>query len=456
MTKWLTLLLVIVLILFGYYAAITNFRVEPPWREPKFGKVTEGDIRVPITAAGLVRAKQEIEIKPEASGDVIRVDIEAGDYVKDNEILIVLDEEDEQNNVTRAEAEVERLKLQVNASELAIENAKVNLAMMKQAKIEAEESLKLQEYNYDQVKRRVNPGIGGASQLEYKNAESQYNIAKAGNVRAGNNVSAAEISVQDATNNKKIQQQLLTNAQTQLKDAKRRLSETTIRAPQEGIVTQVGVKRGSIVQSGTNNFTGGTVIASISDVSELKVIARVDESDYGKIVKISPVNSLPDMPNYRQAAAADAEMLEKRSGDVRITVDAFPDETFAGKITRIEPQGRQNPGATVIQFDVHVTITDENAYLLPLGAQALVEFTVESAEEVLRVPSDAVKTLDGNKGVWVKTDPPEGSQEKYGRKFVPCTFGISDGEYTEIARIIEGELTDGVEVYTKLPPKKDE
>ena len=114
-------------------------------------------------------------------------------------------------------------------------------------------------------------------------------------------------------------------------------------------------------------------------------------------------------------------------------------------------------GSSIIQFDVHVEITDERRHMLPLGAQAQVEFTVESAVGALLVPAEAVKTFEDQRGVYLKVPPEPGSGEPFGKKFLPCRFGISDGEHTQVIEVLAGgELKDGTEVYTKLPPKPGE
>jgi multidrug efflux pump subunit AcrA (membrane-fusion protein) len=195
----------------------------------------------------------------------------------------------------------------------------------------------------------------------------------------------------------------------------------------------------------------------LADVSLKKVVARVDESDYGRVLNISPLLALPETPGLRQAIAETSADIEERTGQVRLTVDAFPEETFQGRISRVEPQGKLNQGSAIIQYDVHVAIDDLEVAKLPLGAQAQVEFTVESAEDVLRIPAEAVKSYQGERGVWVVVPPPEGSTEEWGKRFVPCRFGITDGEYTQVIEVQgDYEMDDGTKVYTKLPVDREE
>ncbi|MDX2199306.1 MAG: HlyD family efflux transporter periplasmic adaptor subunit [Phycisphaerae bacterium] len=454
MNKWLLLLVFLLIGGFGWYYVRTNVRMPAPWQQPKFGDVTRGDIRVPITASGLIRPNQDIEIKPEASGRVIEIPVVAGRYVKQGDPLVKLDPEDEQRSVDRAQTDVDRLRLQVRQAANAIETAKANVAIANAAIIEAEATLEVRKADYENIEKRA--GLGGSSPFEVITAKSQVTIAAASLDRAKQQLISQTVAVADAENNKQIQEQLLKSAETTLGDAKERLEETTIRAPQDGIVATIKIEVGNVVQSGTQSLTGGTVVATVADVAKKIVIARVDESDYGRVLDISPVDSMPEMPGLREAAEAEAERLKSRTGDVLLNVDAFTEKRFKGRILRVEPQGKLNVGSSIIQYDVYVEVTDPEAYKLPLGSQAQVEFTVESASGVMRVPSEAVKAESGQKGVWVKTPPPPGSADQAGKRFVPCQFGITDGEFTEIVRTLGDEkLTEADKVYTKLPPEED-
>jgi len=106
----------------------------------------------------------------------------------------------------------------------------------------------------------------------------------------------------------------------------------------------------------------------------------------------------------------------------------------------------------VIQYDVHVLITDEKRHQLLLGSQAQVEFMVETATDVLRVPAEAVKSDGDSRGIYVRAEPAPGSEERWGKRFIPVMFGITDGTHTEIAQVLGNEtLETGQKVYTKLP-----
>ncbi len=455
MRKWLILLgVVLVVAVIWYFARQQTFI--PDFAQPKTAAVSRGDIRVPIMASGLVHPHQAIEVKSEASGNITSVPVVEGTFVKKGEPLLVLDPDDEQRLRDRAQADFERSQALLTQARVAVERAKVNIEAAKSRLEEIAAQASMSAYELQKMERMLNKDgksdVYTDQQIHDIRAQNRMNTAQQESARIA--VQSAELSQQDAEAAVRSQEATVQSARKNLEDAESRLRKTTVLASGDAIVTQVFVKAGMLVQSGTQGIMGGTQLMTLADVSQKKVVARLDEAVYGRVLDISPVDALPDMPGLRKAAEEDAQQIASRSGQVRITVDAFPDKSFTGQIERVEPQGKLNAGSSVIQFDIHVKITDPDRHLLPLGAQAQVEFTVESATDALRVPADAVKAYQDQRGVWLKTAPQSGTREKFGKRFVPCRFGISDGEYTQVIEVIGGgELKAGDEVYTRLPPE---
>jgi len=453
--KWIVLLGVVGLVVVVWLVARRQ-TFTPPWAEPKLGKVTRGDIRVPITAAGLIHAHLVVEVKSKASGEIIEVPVIEGTYVHKGDTLVVLKKDDEQRMLDRAQAEYERAQAMLDQARVAVERAEVGIAAARARLEEIIAQGQIIAFEKEKIEKTLRDGRSDLySEQQVNDVRAQYRMNLAQQESARIAIRNAELTKEDAEVAVRSAEATVRAARKTFEDAEERLRETTVLAPRDGIVTQVFVKSGMLVQSGTQSLMGGTQLMTLADVSKKKVVARLDEADYGRVLAISPVDALPDMPQLRQAARDDAAQLEKRSGKVRIMVDAFPDLTFEGVVERVEPQGKLNPGSSIIQFDVHVEITDERRHMLPLGAQAQVEFTVESALGVLRVPAEAVKSLDDRKGVYVRVTPEPGG--KYGKRFVPCRFGVSDGEFTELIEVLgDVPLKEGDEVYTKLPTSAGE
>lgn len=454
MNKWLWVLISLAVLVGAWWITGKYVRFTPEWDKPKFEKITRGDIRVPITAAGLIEPNERIEIKPEASGEVLEVRVREGDRVKPNDVLVVLKRLDEERNVERAKDNLLRAKAALAQAKLAAgERADANIATA-EARID-ELKATGERFRIDLEKEKsMIASVASDRSIRIAQSTVDANVAQ---------IAAAEASLRlqratkdDAVQTVQIQEVAVSQAEKDLLEAEQRLSETTIVSRKDAVITQVSVEVGNIVQSGKQSFTGGSVLLVMSDVATLKVRTRVDEADYGRVSDVSPVDALPDMPKLREAAEReDAEKLAKRSGKVRITVDAFPDDEFEGVIERVEPQGKLNTGSSVIQFDVHVRITDEKKSKLPLGTQAQVEFTVESVKDALLVPADAVKTEQGEKGVFIKGAVDAAGE--YKPRFVPCRFGITDGANTQIISVSgDVELKPDMEVYIKLPTNREE
>lgn len=454
MNKWLGVLIVIVLLVVAWFVTGKYVRFTPEWDKPKFEKITRGDIRVPITAAGLIEPHERIEIKPEASGEVLEVRVQPGDSVKPGDVLVVIKKDDEERNVERARASLDRARA-------AFEQAKI-------AVLKAHENVLTAEARIDELQAngdRLQIDLDKVEDMFKAQRESERAVRIARAAVAANNaqIRAAQAALEVARQSKPeaeqaviIQEAAVRDAMSTLKDAETRLERTTVVAKIDALITEVRVKPGNVVQSGTQGFTGGSILLYMADLTTLKVLTRVDEADYGRVSEVAPPEALPSVFDLRESAAReDAEKLARRSGKVKITVDAFPNDEFEGVIERVEPQGKLNSGSSVIQFDVHVQITDPKKSKLPLGTQAQVEFTVESVSDSLLVPADAVKTEQGEKGVWVKGDLDARGEPK--PRFVPCRFGITDGSNTQLIAAIGGvELKEGMEVYTKLPVNRDE
>lgn len=454
MKKWLGLLAVALIIAGGWYYLRTYYRVEPSWNEAKFAKVVRSDIRVPITATGIIEPYQKIDIKPEASGQVTDVPVKEGDYVKVGDKLCVIRKEDEQRNVDRAQARVDQLKAELERARASEEAAAASIDSAQARVQNLAGQIKMTEFEFH--KQQELSKSNQTNPQDLNDAEARDMMAKADLQAAQVAVISSRAQLAQAKAQIKSSEASLRDAETQLTDAQTHLDRTDVINSVDAVVTQVLVKKGMVVQSGSSSFTGGTPLMTLGDVSQLKVVTRVDEADIGRVRDISPVAALPKIPGLAEAVMAqEAGKLAKRIGKVKLTVDSFPDKTFEGMIERCEPEGRLNTGSSVIQYDVHVLITDERRYILPLGAQATVEFTVENVKDAISVSAEAVKSERGQRGVFIKAPPPPGSNRKFGRKFIACTFGITDGNVTEVVSS-EEPLEVGTEVYTKLPVVKDE
>ncbi|UCG44040.1 MAG: efflux RND transporter periplasmic adaptor subunit [candidate division WOR-3 bacterium] len=153
-------------------------------------------------------------------------------------------------------------------------------------------------------------------------------------------------------------------AKAQYEEAEDSYAKTSIRAPIRGKVAKVNVEEGETVIIGTMN-NPGTVIMVIADMSRMEAIVEVDETD---------------VVSLRIGQHADIE------------VDAFPDTTFAGTVTKIGYMPLQNLLSTEVEgvdFEVEVTLDSTVPELRP-GMTVSVDITTASLDSVLKVPIQAV------------------------------------------------------------------
>ena len=192
-------------------------------------------------------------------------------------------------------------------------------------------------------------------------------------------------------------------------------------APMDGIVLTKNVEIGESITSGVSSFNAGTVLFSIADVSKMIVKAGVNEVDIGKIRVGMPV---------------------------KVTLDAYPKVSFAGRIDRIAPAVRIDDKVRVFDVEVHL---DAQGRELRSGMTANIEMIGERKEKVLTVPVESVFQRDEGEIVYVKkkVDPKaiaaaskkksaDGKQDKdawkqFFEKRVVVS-GLSDNAHVEILK----------------------
>ena len=143
-------------------------------------------------------------------------------------------------------------------------------------------------------------------------------------------------------------------------------------SPMDGILLTKNVEIGDTITSGVSSFNAGTVLFSVADVSKMIVKAGVNEVDIGKIHVSMPV---------------------------KVTLDAYPKTSFAGRIDRIAPAVRIDDKVRV--FDVEIRL-DAQGKELRSGMTANIEVVGERKNKVLTVPVEAVFQRDGAEIIYVK------------------------------------------------------
>jgi HlyD family secretion protein len=263
-----------------------------------------------------------------------------------------------------------------------IESSKANLAALGASLEQSEkdlerkkalfESTDISKADFDQIKYRTDE-----LKAQYKSAEYNLDAAQRNLVVLRHNLDAAE---------------------ARIAEAKEALSYTTITSPINGVVTRVNAKVGEMVMTGTMN-NPGTVIMEVSDLSQMLVVAQVDETDIGGL-----------------AIGQQAEVV----------VQAFPDIKFKGVIDEIALKHRFSDNRTRYYRTEILLNDDPNVSQLYTGLTADVDIETLRHTDVIKVPSQAVLARDVD-GLPLEIRDKSGELDK-DKKFAPVVFRCNDGK----------------------------
>jgi multidrug efflux pump subunit AcrA (membrane-fusion protein) len=434
-------ILVLATLGFGYFTVQSKLKM-PLGDKGKTAKIVRSDLTLPINATGEIKAARRIVVKAEASGEIIEILKEAGQQVHEGELLIRLDEEEEQRSVERA-------KLDVQITEARLIEAQTNLEQTQTADIQAAQArvdqiqASLEYTKFQQTKVEELPADKRLpDELVQRNSAYRSQLAQLEGAKAD----LAKVRLSGERAEQLVAQAKATHetAKRNLEDANRRLKETKIIAPIDGILAVVPRHKGEVIQGGKTTFTGGTELALILDTSKMVVRAEVDEADIGRVLDIAPPWAQPGNDGSVRPPGTLEKALEEVEHLPKITVEAFREEEFVGVIERLYPEPKIINN--VVTYQVDVLILGENRSKLLPGMRADVSFTSEHIADAVLCPNEAIREgPNGELGVYVP--PAEPAAEGAEPEFIVCKVGLSNGSFSEIK---EG-LKEGTMVYTKMP-----
>ncbi len=251
-------------------------------------------------------------------------------------------------------------------------------------------------WNRAQELRNQDPNLVSDQQLEL--SQMDFDVAEALAVAAQHQVEQAQASLQEA---------------------QEQLAKTVLRAPMDGQVTRLAVEEGEVAVPGTFSRETGLLL-TVSDLSIIQVTVRVDETD---VVRLHMNDS------------------------TEVTIDAFPDTTFTGRVTRISQSAvrgvAQTAGGTnqAVDYDVEVTLDDPPPGIRP-DLSATAKIVTATRDSSLSVPIIAL-TVREHTPISTETAPQDttaGAEEVEGvfvvqdglAEFRPVKVGIAGEEYFEV------------------------
>lgn len=221
----IVLVLVVASWFFFFRNSESDAKASPVGLIKRTAKVERQPIKVQVVATGQIQPIYKVEIKSKASGEVLSLKLNEGDFVKKGTVIALIEKTDALAAFNQAEADLSVAK-----------------ATLKQVETNTERSRKLFEQKL-------------ISQLEMDAALLELEQRKAQLIRA----------------------------QAIYDQAKIRLNDCVVRSPIDGIVLDKPVDEGQVIMGGLNTVSGGTTIVTIADMSRVYVYANIDEVDVGKI-----------------------------------------------------------------------------------------------------------------------------------------------------------------------------
>ena len=325
-------------------------------------KVEQQDITTSVTATGTIEPVTSVDVGTQVSGIVSKLYVDYNSVVKAGQVI----------------AELDRTNLM---STLA--SAQANLKS-------AQSDLDYQKTNYERYKNLYDQGLISAN--DFDQARLSY-------VRA---------------------QQTVAQQQESVKRAQTDLGYATITSPIDGVVLSKEVEEGQTVAS---SFNTPTLFKIAKDLTDMRVIADVDEADIGEV---------------------------KEGQHVIFTVDAFPNDTFEGTVTQVRQEATTE--SNVVTYEVVISAPNQDLKLKPGLTANVTIFTLEM-KDVLAISSKALRftpketmlnegetisDVEAQHKVWVKEGP--------NIKAVAVEIGMSNGMLTQILSGVNA----GTEVLTDV------
>ncbi|EJL26529.1 efflux RND transporter periplasmic adaptor subunit [Brevibacillus sp. BC25] len=491
--KWIIIATVVAVLGGGSYYGYSYFKgeevtEEKPEEKPNFptAPVERGDVKKTINSAGTVEAKAREEVKPELSGKVQRVLVKEGQSVKKGDVLFTIDSSDAQLEIQKLELDI--LKAKKELSEIKQKKDKITATKEgKVVEVLVEEGqdvrpeqvvVKLANTDYlkiigqftsyeserfsvgqkvkvfiptsmyfvdgvvtevDRIGEKVE-GAGGIHNVEVlvkkpgaiyvgdkgvvqytddkgllyvSRNQKEFQLPDEIEILAGTHGKIGKVDVKkddvvkvgqqlfkmdmEASGMELMEKELgLKTSLLNMEQKKREIAKNQVTAPISGVITKLGVKEGEA--------PGSEPAAIIMDTTSVYFMAAVGELDIPAI---------------------------KIGQNVDVYVYAFGTEPFKGKVVELPKEGKKEEKE--VRFAVKVELLDKADF--KHGMTGDNDIIVAQAQNVLRLPSNAVEILGPGQGTVMVKDPSTGDPMPKdveigieGYDFIEIKGGLKEGE----------------------------
>ena len=349
--------IIVVLVVLGVsISAMRKARMAKKIETVRIEKAERGDLIELVSAPGEIEPKKKVDMSAKVAARIVELPHKEGDRVICGDpaanppipasILVQLDAKDLQSHLRSAQANRSAQAARAEVDKAVIASQKANLeglaASLEEAQRDLERKKGLLESQdvslsvFDQAKYRVDGLIAQVAAAKHTLESAQLNL-----VVLKHNLEAADAAIAQA---------------------KEALSYTTITSPIDGVITRINAEVGEVVMTGTMN-NPGTVILQVADLSQMLVVAQVDEADIGEL-------------GVGQTA--------------KVSVRAFSDIDFTGTVDTIALTHRFSDNRTKYFRTEILLASSPDVAKLYSGLTADVDIQTRTHKDVLKVPSQAV------------------------------------------------------------------
>ena len=303
-------------------------------------KVERRNINTSVTATGTIEPVTSVTVGTQVSGIVSKLYVDYNSIVKKGQVIAELDKTNLISELNRAKADL----------------------------TSAQSTLNYETANFQRFKTLYDKGLVSAN--DYESARLSFDKAR-------QTVASSRENVQKAQTN---------------------LGYATITSPIDGVVLSKSVEEGQTVAA---SFNTPELFTIAQDLTDMRVIANIDEADIGGV---------------------------KEGQRVSFTVDAFPDDHFSGEVTQVRQQATTQ--SNVVTYEVVISAPNKDLKLKPGLTANVTIFTMEK-NDVLAAPAKALRFT------------PNEALLKKGQK-------IEDVEAPEKVWTLEGDIFKAHKVETGL------
>ena len=318
--------------------------------------ITRPVFRSYVTASGEIVAERYADIGSSVMGRVVELPVIEGQQIEQGSLLARIDPVQAQSELDAAEAAIGALEADARAASEQVGSARADLRFAEAREQEAQSVFDRTEALFERT--LVSRSELDAATAALASAEAQIAAAEAGIARV---VGSGEAALRRVA-----------QAEAQAARARDALSKTAIVAPIDGVVSRLQVREGEMVVMGIQNQPG-TVLMTLSDLSELNADVKV----------------------------AEADVLRVRVGQsAEVMLEAIPGESFPGRVTEVGASAlpQIGSGAAAREFRVEIRL-DRHVEGMRPGLTGDADILVGEQKEVVTVPLQAVVLrLDGESG----------------------------------------------------------